>query len=256
LSSELDKLVEAVTDLVMAEIGQHAETPSPTSSRPRQNDKPGTRVLVCPGPKSVDSTCWSALAQSTLSPAVLVWSEFRADQLVGPCSRWKVEARCGHWDRVVSGYKAVILLGSDLSVLSGIGNLGHGACPPASAAVAAVAAGVPVFVENGHYESLRRHSSRLASGFVRRFEEFYRMVGSFGVELGASAQLPDFLSRLDSAAPAAPSDRSGGRAVVTVEDVEAVRRAGTRRLEIAMGTIVTPLASQRAAEWGIEVVIQ
>ena len=56
--------------------------------------------------------------------------------------------------------------------------------------------------------------------------------------------------------PVAPSDRSGGRAVVTVKDVEALRQAGTGRLEVAIGTIVTPLASQRAAEWGIEVSFQ
>ena len=50
--------------------------------------------------------------------------------------------------------------------------------------------------------------------------------------------------------------RAGGRDVVTVEDVEAVRRSGSKQLQVAMGTIVTPLAAQRASEWGIEVSFQ
>ena len=132
MSSELDKLVEAVTDLVMAELGRHAEPATSVPADLASNSKPGTKVLVCPGGQSVDSALWSTLAKSSsLSPAVLVWSGFRADQLTGPCAGWKVEARCGRFDRVVSGYKAILLLGSDLSVLSGIANLGGGGCPPA-----------------------------------------------------------------------------------------------------------------------------
>jgi hypothetical protein len=241
----------------MAELVRQPESAKAAPSGLQPKGGSGIRVLVCPGPQSVDATCWNVLAEtSALSPAVLVWSGFRADQLIGPCASWSVETRCGQFDRVISGYKAVLLLGADLSVLSGIANLGNAGCPPASVAVAGLAAGLPVFVDNGHYEAIRRHSSRLASGFVRRFEEFYRMVHSFGVEFGGSTQLPGFLAGLDSTAPAAPGDRSGGRAVVTVEDVDALRQSGAGRLEIAMGTIVTPLAHQRAVEWGIEVVFQ
>ena len=45
-------------------------------------------------------------------------------------------------------------------------------------------------------------------------------------------------------------------ALEDVEDVEAVRRSGSKQLQVAMGTIVTPLAAQRASEWGIEVSFQ
>lgn len=256
MSSELDKLVEIVTDLVVAELGRHAEASGAAPPSKPAKGKSGPGVLVCPGPRSVQEAYWGVLASEDLAPTTLVWSDFRADQMIGPCAAWKVEARNGHWDRVVSGYRALILLGCDLSVLAGIGNLGSGSVPPASAAVAALEAGLPVFADNSHFEQVRRHSSRLASGLVRRFEEFYRMVNSFGVEFGGAAQLPDFLRRLGSPTVQVSGNRSEGRAVVTVEDVEAVRRAAGKRLTVAIGTIVTPLASQRASEWGIEVVFQ
>ncbi len=256
MSSELDKLIEVVTDLVLAELdGQTEAAPKPDPVA-QEAAKPGTRILVCPGPDGVDGEFWKALCGASVTPSVLVWTGFRADQLSAPCSGWKLETRTSRMDKVVSGYKAVVLLGSDLSVLSAIGNLGCGGSPPASAAVAALSSGVPVFLDNGRYESLRRHSSRLAAGFVRRFEEFHRLVSSFGVEFGGASRLPDFLAGIGAPSPASAAGRSGGRSVVTVEDIEAVKRSGGDRMEMAIGTIVTPLAAQRASEWGIEMVVQ
>ena len=256
MSSELDKLVELITDLVLAELDGQTEAPQPSTPPTPNSEQPGARILVCPGPLSVESALWKAVLEAPVSPSALVWQGFRSEQLGAPCKGWKLETRTGHWDKVASGYKAIVLLGADLSALSAIGNLGCGSSPPASVAVAGLAAGLPVFLEDGRYESLRRHSSRLASGFVSRFEEFYRIVSSFGVEFGGAGQLSSFLGRLGGSAPASVSSRSGGRSVVTVEDVEATRRSGGKRMELAMGTIVTPLAAQRASEWGIEMVVQ
>ena len=256
MSSELDKLIEVVTDLVLAELdGQTEAAPKPDPVA-QEAGKPGTRILVCPGPEDVDGEFWKALCAASVTPSVLVWTGFRADQLSAPCAGWKLETRAARLEKVVSAYKAVVLLGSDLSVLSAIGNLGCGGSPPASAAVAALASGVPVFLDNGRYESLRRHSARLASGFVRRFEEFHRLVSSFGVEFGGAGRLPDFLAGLGASTTATAASRSGGRSVVTVEVVQAVKDSGGKRMEVAIGSIVTPLAAQRAAEWGIEMVVQ
>jgi hypothetical protein len=256
LSSELDKLIEVVTDLVLAELDGHTEAAPKPDPFVEETAKPSTRILVCPGPEEVDDEFWKTLCDASVSPSVLVWTGFRADQLAAPCSGWKLETRTARLDKVVSGYKGVVLLGSDLAVLSAIGNLGCGGSPPASAAVAALASGVPVFLDNGRYEFMRRHSSRLAAGFVRRFEEFHRLVSSFGVEFGGAGRLSEFLASLGAPAAASAASRSGGRSVVTVEDVEAVRTSGCKRMELAIGTIVTPLAAQRAAEWGIEMVVQ
>lgn len=255
MSSELDKLVEVITDLVLAELDEQAEVvvPQPVTKAVSAS---GTRVLICPGPGEVEPELWKAVSSvEGLSPSALVWNGFRGDQLPSGLG-WGLEARSSGWAKVVSGYRGVVLLGADLSVLAALGNLGSGGLPSASVAVAALSAGIPVFIDDSPYEKVRRHSSRLASGFVRRFEEFYRLVSSFGVEFGGTSQVANFLTSLGPGAVAAPAGRSGGRAVVTVEDVEAVRRSGQSRLPVALGTIITPLAAQRASEWGIEVAFQ
>jgi hypothetical protein len=254
-------LVEAITDLVLRELAEAEVSPLAHSSLSAPKSEParesGSKVLVALGPGRADDGLWSPLTQAkALNPCALVWNGGRQDQLPGVCSGWKLEARTTNWPQVVTGYQAVVLLGCDISILASIANLGAGTAAPAQVAVAALASGLPVFMDNNPYEAFRRRSSRLASGFVRRFDEVYRMVGSFGVEFGGTAELPRFLGRLGETGAPPISARSGGRDVVTVEDVEAVRRSGDKRLGLAMGTIVTPLAVQRAAEWGIEVVFQ
>ena len=258
MSSEIENLVEAITELVLKELDSSTSA-SEVATPPRPVPKnSGMRVLVAAGPKAVEDSLWQVLGGPELAPSALVWSGGREDQLPSSCRDWKLEARAGNWAGVVSGYQAVVLLGCDLGVLASIANFGSDGSPPSSVAVAALAAGKPVFLDNHHYEQFRRHSSRLASGFVRRFEEFYRMVSSFGVEFGGAERLGGGLSGLGGNAgfPAGPAARAGGRDVVTVEDVEAVRRSGSKQLQVAMGTIVTPLAAQRASEWGIEVSFQ
>jgi hypothetical protein len=116
---------------------------------------------------------------------------------------------------------------------------------------------MPVFCESGIYEKVRRHSARLAPGFVRTFEESWRTATSFGVEFGTAPELKAFLSNLGpTGASKVAASKGGGRDVVTSEDVEAAKRAGQTQLLVGMGSIVTPLALQQAGDWGIEVKFQ
>lgn len=258
MSSESDKLIEAITELVLQELEGSAAVSVPPS-KPKPQAGVGTKVLVAPGGAAADSELWAEIARAEgVAPSVLVWNGFRQDQLPSSCSGWKLETRTSKWSQVVATRKALVLVGADLSVLGSLANFGGDGMPPASLATAALASGTPVFLDDGCFESIRRHSSRLASGFVRRFEELYRLVSSFGIVSGGAPELGDFLRQVsgDKTVPASPQARSGGRDVVTTEDVEAVRRAGQERLAVALGTIVTPLAAQKAREWGIEVVFQ
>lgn len=257
MSSELDKLVEAVTELVVKELSESGTAPA--AARPVEAPKQaGLPLLVVAGPEPPQDRLWAPLLEASgLARSVLVWNGGRQDQLPSGCSGWKIEARSGQWGRLVSGFKAVVLLGSELSVLGSLANLGGDGLVPAGVAVAALAAGKPVFVDDHYYDQFRRRSSRLPAGLVRRFEELYRVVCSFGVEMGTSQELAAFLGSLGTGSGGgSPLARSGGRDVVTVEDVEAVRHSGVSRMQVALGTIVTPLAAQKAAEWGIEVSFQ
>lgn len=257
MSSELDKLVEAITELVVKELSDSATAPAAVQPV-TAHKQAGLPVLVVAGPEVPQDRLWAPLLEaSNLARSVLVWSGGRQDQLPAGCSGWKIEARSGQWGRLVSGYKAVVLLGAELSVLGSMANLGGDGLVPAGVAVAALAAGKPVFVDDHFYEQFRRHCSRLPAGLVRRFEEFYRVACSFGVEMGTARELAAFLGSLGtSSGGSSPLAKSGGRDVVTVEDVEAVRHSGVSRMQVALGTIVTPLAAQKAAEWGIEVSYQ
>lgn len=266
MSSNFDNLVEVITDLVLRELsgeptgsGAAAQNSDARPVKELKAQGKGPRVLVAPGPAGVDPSLWTNFSEAkALRLSALVWNGYRQDQLPSTCGDWSLEARSTNWGQMVADYKSIILLGPDLSVLGALANLGCGGCPPASAAVAGLSSGLPIFLDDGHFESLRRHSSRLSSGFVRRFEELYRIVSSFGIEFGGSAKLSEFLRKTAgaTASPVVSESRSGGRDVVTVEDVEAVKRAGHSHLAVAIGSIVTPLAAQRALEWGIEVRLQ
>lgn len=231
-----------------------ADGPNASLSSPPAELKKGSPVLVAAGPHSVQAPLWGSLLDCTgISPVILDWS----GAAPGASAGWGVEKRGSNWSSVVSTYQAVVVLGADLSTLGSLANFAGDGSPPAGVALAALAGGRPVFMDDHAFEQFRRHSSRLPSGLVRRFEEFFRLVQSFGVEIGSSNKLSRFLSKLSSpVSTPVVAERSSGRDVVTVEDVEAVRRSGGKRLHVALGSIVTPLASQRASEWGIEVSFQ
>lgn len=237
-----------------------AEARSESAPAPTAPPKQGSKILVAPGAEKIEPAFWKAMVHAQgVRPSVLVWNGFRADQVPADCQRWKVEARTSHWSDVASSHRGVIVPGCGLPTLASIANLGSGGCPPSQVAVAALALGLPVFVDNSCFEAFRRHSSRLAGGLVRRFEEFHRIVSSFGIVFGSSSDLAGFMKSLAPNGDGGDSPvvrSSEGRDVITVEDVEAVRRAGRTSLPVAMGTIVTPLAAQRASEWGIEVSFQ
>lgn len=267
-ADSLASLIEAVTELVVKELqaarggeakealpGQGPVAAECHSSLPVK----GPKLLVVPGPETVEDALWGALVRSNVRPCPLVWAGFRQDQLPAPAASWPLEARGGAWSKIVSDYAGVVLLGSDLGVLGATANLGSGGLAPAAVAVAAVAGGLPVFCDSSAYEKVRRHSARLAPGFVRTFEDSWRTVTSFGVEFGSSeGELSSFLARFGQALPAAGgvASKTGGRDVVTTEDVESARRAGQKELLVGHGAIVTPLARQQASEWGIEVKFQ
>jgi hypothetical protein len=260
----LSPLIEAITELVIKELeaARAGGRKSVLASSAGSGQTQGPRLLVVAGPEPVADAAWVALASAKVRASALVWSSFRQDQLPAPASGWTVEVRAAGWTKVVGDYSALCLLGADLPTLGSIASLGAGGMPPSGAAVAALAAGLPVFVESTVYENVRRHSARLAPGFVRAFEQSWRAAESFGVEMGGVPELTRFLHRLagskepGAANPAAPAAKTGSRDVVTTEDVETAHRAGHKQLLVAMGAIVTPLASQRASEWGIEVKFQ
>lgn len=248
----MDSLVEAITELVIKELAAARGQSVEKSLKP--SAAKGPRVLVVSGGEAVPDEIWGALSSAKVSPVLLTWSGFAQGQLPASAAGWPLEARQVGWSRHIADYRGLCLVGGDLPTLGAIAALGAGGTPPVTATMAALSTGLPVFCEASNFERIRRHSARLAPGLTRAFEEAWRTVASFGVEFGQQAELATYLSALGGGQAATPAAaKTGGRDVVTTEDVEAVRRAGGTTLSVGMGAIVTPLARQQASEWGIEV---
>ena len=235
-------LVEAITEQVLAEL--RAATPRSTL----KEAKPGQRrVLLCPGPASVDDSVWQALASvDGLAWQAVVWDGFRADQFRLPGRTIPAPTS---WESAVASVEAIVLPSVDLGGLAAIANL-LTVNPPAAAAVQGVVQGRPVYLCSESLEVFRRHANRIPQGLLKVFAEHRATVESFGVQILESSRVAAALKG-EVRTPVAPS--SGGRDVVTTEDLEALQRKGQKVLQVASGAIVTPLARQAATRMGIEV---
>lgn len=126
--------------------------------------------------------------------------------------------------------------------------------PVALLAMSALAQGKPVIATvNTHYDDgLKAHSPVLR----RLFEGHRRQLGSYGIEV---VPAEDMLAAVQghcggAIAKANPVAKSGGgkRRLVTAEDIEGAHRNG-KKLSFPAGSLVTPLARDRAKELGLEI---
>src|SRR5690606_21413810 len=228
-------LVALITERVVEELTRGTPPPAPSELR-----SGGRRVLVVGAPgSSVEAAAWQALRPAERLRWVAVdWPGFpaaRVERGLGRAPAAAVEPP-ELWDELVGSVEAVVLPVAPLPVLARTATL-LADCPPVGAAVAALVQGVPVFFGNGDTERLTRHSSRIPGGLLSVVQQHVRTVQGMGVRLEAPAQIATALQGGVARPAAAPS---GGRDVVTNEDVEAAARAGRKIVEVASGSIVTP----------------
>lgn len=153
------------------------------------------------------------------------------------------------WDELVHSMEAVVLPVFRLEILSRVASL-LSDVPASAAAVAGVMQGVPVLAGALEVDNLKRSSGRLPGPFLSLFHQHLRTVEGMGIQVLEN----EALVRRLGAKVAAPASAAGkGRDVITVSDLEAAARAGQKVLQVVPGTIVTPLARDKAAQMGIEV---
>ena len=126
----------------------------------------------------------------------------------------------------------------------------EGDVPAVAAALHGLSLGIPVYASSFEPEKLRRSTGRLPGGFQSAYFQHLRTVESLGVQVLEASQIANRLG--SKARPLLASAR--GRDVLTVEDLDAFARSGSRQLKVAPGTIVTPLARDKAQSMGIEVI--
>jgi hypothetical protein len=246
-------LVQLITDLVMAELGVPSEVSRPAAGPPSAPAPALTRqVLVCPvaGPAGSLDLFWQALREVPDVGWLLVRVpgadlESARRLLVG---KFKEIDPVASWDEVIGRVEAVILPTLTVDLMARLSLLLHDQ-PAAGAALAGIIQGKPVLAGATELNDIRRSSGRLPGGFLTVFHQYVRTLEGLGVQI---LEPPALVARLDRSRAATVSSSARGRDVVTVEDLEAAARAGQKRLSLAPGTIVTPLAWDKAREMGIE----
>ena len=252
-------LVQLITDLVMAEVTrgegvQPSSPPPPLEAAAPSGDlaRGGRRLLLVPAPAPFSS--YEGLLGSLRDVPGISWTavrvagvcEKRVTQALGAV-RW-VDAPL-LWDEFIHGMEAVVLPVLRLEVLSRVANL-LSDIPASAAAVAGVMQGVPVLAGALEVNNLKRSSGRLPGPFLSLFHQHLRTVEGMGIQVLENESL---VRRLGAKVVAPASAVGKGRDVITVSDLEAAARAGQKVLQVVPGTIVTPLARDKAAQMGIEV---
>jgi hypothetical protein len=148
--------------------------------------------------------------------------------------------------------EAVVLPALPLEVVSKLGLLIPDV-PAVAAALEGVMQGRPVWAASLEVDKFRRSSGRLPGGLQSAYYQHLRALEGLGIQV---LQPPELARKLQGGAAqtAIASGSSKGRDVLTVEDLEAALKAGQRVLTLTPGTIVTPLAREKAQTMGIEVI--
>lgn len=223
----------------MRELAQ--ASPAPPSPSPVAK-KPGRQVLVA-AVQGPDGPGWQALRKVQGVRWLGVGCSEQLKSRLG-------DVRClphpDIWDEVQA--EAVVLPHFPLAMLARTAQLlsDH---PAVGAALGGVVQGVPVLASSHDVERIKRHANRLPAAFLNLFQQNLRAVEGMGIQLLE----PEALAAQVAQQKKATLAPARGKDVVTMEDLEAARRAGVKILELAHGTIVTPLARDAAKQMGIEV---
>jgi len=239
-------LIQLITDLVMAEMnrGEGAKPPPVSEAAPK-----GRRLLLVPAATSTQAVdpLWSGLKEL---PGVS-WTAVRVP---GVCERRLDWVRWidppAIWDELVHSMEAVVLPVFRLEVISRVALL-LGDVPASAAALAGVMQGVPVLASAHEVDLVKRASGRLPGPFLSLFHQHLRSLEGMGIQVLEAEALVNRLAQRVSTPAAAVAK---GRDVITLEDLEAAVRAGQKVLSVTPGAIITPLAREKAAQLGIEVV--
>ncbi len=248
-----NSLVALITERVVEELVRAAAGGKEPRSAQPDPAGPGRRILLCGTPGSAaEAAAWSALRTVAGVHWVAVdWPAYPADRIAKGLGRTadEVVSPPEVWDDLVRSVEAVVLPCAPLDLLARTALLLVDS-PPTAAVVAALIQGVPVLAGGDDAERLTRHSSRIPGGLLAVVQGHVRTVQGMGLRLEPPARIA---AELSGGVCRPAHSVSGGRDVVTNEDVLAALQAGRQVLEVASGSIVTALARETATRSGIEV---
>lgn len=258
-------LVQLITELVMAELSKADSEPSAASlpvAGKAGSETPPSVDPVLPGPRRQVLVCPVVGHSASLDPfwlqlreaSEVSWLVVRVPGVCLHSCEQKLLGRCklidvpANWNELLGRVEAVVLPTLTTDLMARLSLL-LSDVPAAGAALAGIVQGKPVLASASEANEIRRASGRLPGGFLNVFHQYLRQVESLGVQI---LEPPALIERLAGARAAFAGSSARGRDVVTVEDLEAAVRAGQKQMQLAPGTIVTPLARDKAREMGIE----
>lgn len=248
-----NSLVALVTQLVMEELAKPGSISAEAVDDGLPQPEPGKRVLLIGAPGSAcEQAAWDALSHLTdVHWLVVDWPQYPAARVVASLKpkHYEVVTPPELWDDMVRSVDAVMIPFAPMDILAKLALLMVDV-PPVAAAVAAIVQGINVLVGSDDCERLSRFSARIPRAVISVAQEHGRTVASLGVKFDTPTQL---LGQMTGGVAHIAAGSSGGRDVVTNEDVMAAVQAGCKVLDVTTGSIVTSLASETAKQYGIEV---
>lgn len=159
------------------------------------------------------------------------------------------------WHELVRDSRAVIVPNLTVHAAAGIALLA-GLEPCAAAAIQALIEGRPVLAGCEEVNFLTMNAAHLAKPFLDVLRGHLNTVQSLGVRLVEMKTLGEEVAGRLRTHKGGAAGEGRGRNVLTKDDVETLLRSGARAIEVANGTIVTPLARDEATAAGVEIVFR
>ncbi|MDO5297675.1 MAG: hypothetical protein Q4F00_13790 [bacterium] len=252
-----NQLVALVTQLVLDELSKSEAGAGPGDLAQNANPQrpPQRKVIICGAPGSAcEKSAWEALRLLTDTHYIFIdWLGYPWERT--PKNGWGAQ-KCEImnppelWDDLVHSADAVILPFAPMDVMAKVAQLIVDT-PPVALAVAGLIQGTPVFIGSDDADRWSRHASRIPRAIISVVQDHVRTVQSMGAFVDTPSQIVAHL--LGGVACLSANKGAGGRDVVTNEDVMAVVQANKKVLEVMPGSIITSLARETAANFGIEV---
>lgn len=250
---DLQALVDEITELVIAQLGR-----VPHLAAAGASSLPRTLIVMGDGERGGDLLSTHIRASIAAGGRVALvpsasWPRQRIAHASTPDGRVRVIDAPPAWGALVAESRVVLVPNLAMSELSAVTHLLH-LTPASGALLAAVMEGRAALAGGDDIHLYAAHAARLPKALVEAARACAVKAVAMGVKLVEAKRLADeVLVALST--PAVPSlASSGGRDVLTRDDVASMLRGGVATIEVAAGTIVTPLALEVARAAGVDIV--
>lgn len=252
---DLQALVDEITELVIAQLGRVSHSAGPGSS-----GLPQTLIVMGDGERGAELLSTHIRASIASGGRVAIvpsasWPRARIAHVATPDGRVRVVDAPPAWGALVTESRVVLVPNLAMSELSAVTRLLH-LTPASGALLAALVEGRAALAGGDDIHLYAAHAARLPKALVEAARACAARAAAMGVKVMEAKRLADEI--LVAASPPSPANGtlSGARDVLTRDDVEAMLRSGVATIEVAAGTIVTPLALEVARAAGADIVVR